>query len=79
MDRAFFTSLSKVARVAISAEMKVGLRAENKEVGGYDPVTEADRSAERFLRQTIEQTYPKHGIWGEEYGAVRENAALQWT
>ncbi len=79
MDRAFFASLSKVARGAINDAIAGGLRAENKEVGGYDPVTEADRAAERFLREKIEQTYPKHGIWGEEYGFVRENAAVQWS
>ena len=79
MDRAFFASLSNVARGAIKAAISAGLRAENKEVGGYDPVTEADRAAERFLRQMIEETYPKHGIWGEEYGSVRESAAVQWS
>ena len=79
MDRAFFASLSTVARAAIATEMKVGLRADNKEVGGYDPVTEADRAAERKMRRIIEQTYPKHGIWGEEYGATRENAAVEWS
>jgi myo-inositol-1(or 4)-monophosphatase len=79
MDRAFFASLSKVARAAISAELKVGLSAENKEAGGYDPVTEADRSAERALRRTIEEAFPDHGIWGEEYGAVRAGAAVQWS
>ncbi|MDQ3079907.1 MAG: histidinol-phosphatase [Pseudomonadota bacterium] len=79
MDRAFFASLSNVARTAIAAQMKVGLRAENKEAVGYDPVTEADRAAERALRRVIEETYPEHGIWGEEYGAVREKAAVQWS
>ena len=79
MDRAFFALLSKVARTAISGERKKGLNVTNKEAGGYDPVTEADRATERFLRQKIEETYPNHGIWGEEYGFVRENAAVQWS
>ena len=79
MDRAFFASLSTVARAAIAAEIAAGLSADNKEASGYDPVTEADRSAERALRQTIEETFPDHGIWGEEYGAVRAEAAVQWS
>jgi len=79
MDRAFFALLSKVAREAIDDAIAGGLKAENKEVGGYDPVTEADRAAERFLRRKIEEIYPKHGIWGEEYGSVRENAAVEWS
>ena len=59
--------------------MKVGLSADNKEAGGYDPVTEADRSAERALRRRIEEAFPDHGIWGEEYGAARAGSAVQWS
>ena len=32
-------------------------------------VTEADRQAERAMRERIEEVYPKHGILGEEFGA----------
>ena len=79
MDRAFFASLSTVARAAIAAEMAAGLSADNKDSAGYDPVTEADRAAERALRGAIEAAYPEHGIWGEEYGALREGAAVRWS
>ena len=79
MDRAFFASLSTIARAAIAAEMAAGLSADNKELSAYDPVTEADRSAERALRQAIEVAFPDHGICGEEYGAVRVGAAVQWS
>ena len=79
MDRAFFAYLSRVARAAIAGEMAHGLRADNKASGGYDPVTEADRAAECALRHAIETAYPDHGIWGEEYGAVRKDAALRWS
>ena len=79
MDRAFFAQLSSVARAAIATEMAAGLRADNKEIDGYDPVTEADRAAERALRGAIEAAFPEHGISGEEYGAVRAKAAVQWS
>jgi myo-inositol-1(or 4)-monophosphatase len=79
MDRAFFAHLSKVARSAIAAEMAAGLSADTKDSSGFDPVTEADRAAERALRAAIEAAYPDHGIWGEEYGAVREGAAIRWS
>ena len=79
MERAFFTQLSRVARAAIAAEMAAGLHADNKDHGGYDPVTEADRAAERALRAAIEAAYPDHAIWGEEYGWSREGAALRWS
>lgn len=43
------------------------------------PVTEADREVERTLRAMIEKEYPEHGIVGEEFGNVRENAPFQWV
>lgn len=79
MDRAFFDHLSTVARDAIAEELAQGLVADNKAVGGFDPVTEADRAAERALRAAIEDRFPDHGIWGEEYGWTREGAATEWS
>jgi len=35
--------------------------------GGFDPVTDADRAAERAMRALIEAEHPDHGIAGEEY------------
>ena len=40
----------------------------NKLEGGFDPVTEADREAERAIRRLIEADFPDHGILGEEFG-----------
>ena len=79
MDRDFFRSLSAVARAAIDAELLKGLATDNKAEGGFDPVTEADRAAERALRAAIEQRYSDHGIWGEEYGMVRAEAPIRWS
>ena len=79
MDRAFFAELSRVARAAIAAELRHGLVADNKDGSGFDPVTEADRAAERALRRAIEAAYPGHGICGEEYGLVRGDAPVRWS
>lgn len=79
MDRSFFAELSAIARAAIAEEFERGLVAENKLPGGFDPVTEADRAAERALRALIEKTFPEHGIWGEEYGMARADAPLRWS
>lgn len=79
MDRSFFTELSAVARAAIAAELELGLTADNKSTGGFDPVTEADRAAERALRAAIESRFPEHGIWGEEYGMARAHADIRWS
>lgn len=37
--------------------------------GRYDPVTEADRGIETFLRERLRSAYPGHGIVGEEHGS----------
>jgi inositol-phosphate phosphatase / L-galactose 1-phosphate phosphatase / histidinol-phosphatase len=43
------------------------------------PVTVADRAAEETMRALIEARFPEHGILGEEFGRVREDAEFVWT
>jgi len=43
------------------------------------PVTAADRAAEETMWALIEARFPKHGILGEEFGRVREDAELVWV
>ena len=50
----------------------------NKVAGGFDPVTEADREAERVIRALIEAEFPDHGILGEEHGAHNTDASHVW-
>jgi histidinol phosphatase-like enzyme (inositol monophosphatase family) len=47
--------------------------------GAFDPVTEADRGAERAIRALIAKTFPEHGVIGEEYGRDREDAEFVWV
>jgi myo-inositol-1(or 4)-monophosphatase len=51
----------------------------NKMDRGFDPVTEADRSAERAMRELIEKTYPDHGITGEELDDKPPNSEFNWV
>jgi myo-inositol-1(or 4)-monophosphatase len=37
--------------------------------GRYDPVTEADRGIETFIRRRLHEAFPDHGIVGEEHGS----------
>jgi inositol-phosphate phosphatase / L-galactose 1-phosphate phosphatase / histidinol-phosphatase len=43
------------------------------------PVTAADRAAEAAMRSLIERHFPDHGIIGEEFGRVRDDAEFVWV
>jgi histidinol phosphatase-like enzyme (inositol monophosphatase family) len=45
----------------------------------FDPVTEADKGAERAIRALINKTFPEHGIIGEEYGSENPDAEYVWV
>lgn len=42
------------------------------------PVTDADRSAEQYLRECIESRFPSDGIVGEEFGIVESQNDVRW-
>jgi myo-inositol-1(or 4)-monophosphatase len=45
----------------------------------FDPVTAADRGAERAIRALIEVRHPDHGIEGEEYGSRAGAGRFVWS
>ncbi len=51
---------------------------DNKLTHGFDPVTEADRSAEAAIRMIIGNRFPHHDILGEEHGQTQNGSAFQW-
>ena len=55
------------------------LQADNKLGTGFDPVTEADRAAERAMRDILAAERPADGILGEEYGAQPGTSGLTWV
>ncbi|MFB1479873.1 inositol monophosphatase [Corallococcus sp. RDP092CA] len=42
------------------------------------PVTDADRAAERAIREVLTAAFPEHGVIGEELGAERTEAEYCW-
>ena len=42
------------------------------------PVTVADREAEQAMRAAIRETFPAHGVVGEEFGAENADAEFCW-
>ena len=43
------------------------------------PVTIADREAEQAMRVLIEASFPADGIFGEEFGTIRQDAEWVWV
>ena len=77
---AFVDRLAQVSGDVILPFFRTAIGAEDKSRGGvFDPVTEADRAAEAAMRRLIKQTFPSHGIIGEEYGADRPDAEYVWV
>ena len=76
---AFALSLNAASADVILPLFRADHGLEDKNVGGpLDPVTEADKGAERAIRQLIAQRYPHHGVIGEEYGEDRPDAEFVW-
>lgn len=55
------------------------LLTDNKDDQGFDPVTEADRAAERAMRGILALHRPKDGILGEEFGTSTGTSGRQWV
>ncbi|MBZ9655823.1 histidinol-phosphatase [Phyllobacterium lublinensis] len=80
-----FVELSFLKRIAgVAAEQtlprfrNISL-VDNKYQTGFDPVTEADREAERAIRTLINASFPEHGILGEEFGGENLDQSHVWV
>lgn len=65
------------SRRALGQQIKV--ESDRSVFQSASPVTLADRAAERAMRDLIEKHFPDHGIYGEEYGIVRQDADFVWV
>ncbi len=55
------------------------LVADDKGGGAFDPVTIADRAAEKAMREVLARERPDDAILGEEYGAQPGTTGLTWV
>jgi myo-inositol-1(or 4)-monophosphatase len=78
---ALVRAAERLAGLARGETLRAGLlEAADKNAGGeFDPVTEADRGAERVMRAWIEANLPGHGISGEEYGETEGSGPWRWS
>jgi myo-inositol-1(or 4)-monophosphatase len=75
----FVDRLATASGDTILPFFRTALSVENKKTTGFDPVTAADRAAENAMRTLIRETFPAHGIHGEEYGSERADAEYVWV
>lgn len=77
---AFVDDLATLSGAAILPFFRSSLSATDKSEGGlFDPVTEADRASEVVMRKRIRETFPHHGIIGEEFGTENADAEFVWV
>ncbi|ANP46092.1 histidinol-phosphatase [Candidatus Viadribacter manganicus] len=75
---AFADTLADAARAAILPYFRAPHTVESK--GSlFDPVTDADKAAERAMRALIEAQFPEHGVLGEEYGETPGVSGYEWV
>jgi len=75
---AFADTLADAARDAILPFFRAEHGVTDKGGGRFDPVTDADRAAERAMLALIETEFPDHGVLGEEYGERASRSGYQW-
>ncbi len=74
---AFAGELADTARAIVLRYFRRPVAVEHK--ADFSPVTEADRAAERALRERVAARFPAHGFVGEEFGATPARGALTWV
>jgi myo-inositol-1(or 4)-monophosphatase len=76
---AFADALADAGRAVILPHFRAGGACDNKSADAFDPVTEADRAAERAMRQMIERIFPEHGVYGEEFERTPSRSGYEWV
>jgi myo-inositol-1(or 4)-monophosphatase len=72
--------LADAAGAAILPHFRRRLVVDNKAAsGGFDPVTAADRAAERAIDRLLRKAHPDHGMVGEEYGVRDGSTPYRWV
>ena len=75
----FAHKLADQSSLAILRMFRQKIDIANKEAGtSFDPVTEADREAEKIMRSLVAKDWPEHDFYGEEFQNIDRNAEYQW-
>lgn len=77
--RPILNALADAAGRETLAHFRTALSVQNKAASGFDPVTAADRSAERAIRDVLRHARPEDAIWGEEDGDTPGQSPFRWV
>jgi myo-inositol-1(or 4)-monophosphatase len=70
------SGIAREAGARLREFLAAGVETEYK--GDVDLVTVADRTVEKLIRTRLGETFPEHGIYGEEGTRERLNAEYRW-
>ncbi len=74
----FINHLAKEMTKYYYSKLNKPFKLKNKSSKGYDPVTSADKSFEKFIRLKISKRFPNHQIIGEEFGHKVNISDFSW-
>ena len=78
-DARLWDALADAADRQTLPRFRAGTPVANKLASGFDPVTEADREAERAIRAILERERPHDAILGEEHGEGAGSSGCRWV
>ena len=83
LARTLWRTAEDLADVAAACSLPLfrspGLTATSKAAADFDPVTEADRAAERAMRALLARDRPDDGVLGEEFPPTVGTSGLTWV
>ena len=68
-----------LAGTAVLKHFRKAPAIDNKAAEGFDPVTQADRAAEKAIARALKARFPDHALTGEEYGTVDGVSRYRWV
>ena len=71
--------LADLSETAILKYFRKHIAVENKSADGFDPVTQADKAAERVIAKALKSRFPDHSLTGEEFGHVNGSSLYRWV
>jgi myo-inositol-1(or 4)-monophosphatase len=78
--RALAHELADLSGRAILPHFRRQIGVDNKDAaGGFDPVTRADRAAERVIGRALRARQPDHALVGEEFGSRAGASPYTWV